>query len=208
MAVDDAYIEAADYRARIEKTDTGDDGAIDAQLKAVSRFIDKRMRRFFTKDAAVVTRTLKGNGESKLWLPFDIATTSGLIVKADTDGDYSFDDESALTINTDFWVGPFDADKGSEAWPFEWLMVHPTSGNLSVWPDQEQAVQVTAVCGWPDIPEAIKELTVAITRYLRDLEEAGATLTMQNIEATIQQSPRMNLLILDIERMYKKGSSF
>jgi hypothetical protein len=205
-AVTDAYVKAEEYRSRIDKTVTEDDGAIDGQLKAVSRFIDQRMRRFFTQDAEAVARVLDGNGETKLWLPADIATTTGLAVKADLDGDYTC--ETTLTLNTDFWVGPSNADKGAEPRPFEWLKVRPDSSNLSVWPDQEQAVQVTAVWGWPAIPEAIKELTVAITRYLRDLEQAGATLTMQNIESTIQQSPRLNLLLVQMQDMYAKGRSF
>src|SRR3990172_7553843 len=124
-AVTDAYATPAEYRARTDKSDLGEDTEIDGQLSAVSRFLDKRMRRFFNQDAAVVTRTYDGNGRAKLWLPDDIATATGLVVMADLDGDYDFSDETALVLNTDFWLGDYDADKGSEPRPFEWLGIHP-----------------------------------------------------------------------------------
>src|SRR3990167_5079751 len=110
MAVTDAYATAAEYRERTTKSDASDDDTILAQLKAVSRWLDRRLRRFFTQDAAVVARIYNGNGEQILWLPDDIATATGLIVKVDLNGDYDFSDSGeTLSINTDFWLGPYNA---------------------------------------------------------------------------------------------------
>src|SRR3972149_2249474 len=105
MAVVDSYATLAEYKVRVNLTTTGDDAAITAQLGAVSRLIDRECRRFFTQDAAVVTRIFDGNGASRLWLPADIATATGLVVKVDLNGDYDFlDANESLTLDTDFWL--------------------------------------------------------------------------------------------------------
>jgi len=207
-AVTDPYVIAEEYRARTGGTGTGEDTTILLQTTAVSRYLDNRMRRFFTKDASAVTRVYDGNGKQKLWLPDDIATTSGLEVKADLDGDYDFADEAALVLNTDFWVGPYNASLGSEPKPYEFLVVHPNSTNLSVWPEQVRSVQVKAVNGWPAVPEMIKEITVAITRQLRDLEKSGVTQVLQDIEAVVQRSPELAGLMARVERIYARTPMF
>ncbi|OGT26066.1 MAG: hypothetical protein A2Z17_06870 [Gammaproteobacteria bacterium RBG_16_66_13] len=207
-AVTDPYAVALDYRARVGKTGTGSDTDILAQLTAVSRYLDLRLRRFFTQDAAVVTRLYDGNGEARLWLPDDIATSTGLVVTVDLDGDYSFADETALTIDTDFWLGPENADKGSEPRPWEYLDVHPSSGQLSIWPDQQRAIQVTAKFGWPAVPAAIKEATISITRQLRDMEESGMTYALQEIDTVVNQSREMSALLWRLQQVYAKPSKF
>jgi len=204
-SISDPYATAAEYRDRVDKTDTGDDATILAQLTTVSRFLDLRLRRFFTQDAAVVVRTFDGNGEALLWLPADIATVTGLVVKVDLNEDYLFTGATeTLTINTHFWVGPADVDKGPEPRPYECLEVVPNNGLFDVWPEQQRAVQVTAKFGWPAIPGGIKERTIDLTRQLRDVQEAGAAMTLQNIEAAIPLSPQLRLLLWDIERQYAK----
>lgn len=204
-SVIDPYFTAAEYRDRVGKTDAGADATILLQATAVSRYLDRRLHRFFTQDAAVVVRTFDGNGETVLWLPADIASTTGLIVKVDLNEDYDFGEANeTLTINTHFWVGPSDADKGPEPRPFEYLEVVPNNGVFDVWPEQLRAVQVTAKFGWPAVPNAIKEVTISVTRQLRDILESGVTMTMQNIDAAVQSSPSTMALILDIERMYSR----
>ncbi|MBF8255137.1 MAG: phage gp6-like head-tail connector protein [Anaerolineales bacterium] len=204
MAVDDAYATAAEYRAATTKTDATDDASILSQLKGVSRYWDYRCNRFFTQDAAVVVRTFDGKGECELWLPADIATATGLIVKADLDGDYSFADETALVLDTDFWLGPSDADKGPEPRPWEILEVHPNSAQLSAWPCQQKALQVTAKFGWPAVPQAIKDATIALTRYMRDFQEQGMHFTLQNTDSVVSDSREMRFLLTKIESVYKR----
>lgn len=208
MAVESPYATAAEYRARTSQSGTGDDATILLQTTAVSRYLDARLRRFYTQDAAVVTRIYDGNGEQRLWLPDDIAMTTGLVVTADQDGDYDFSDETALTLNTDYWVGPWNAGYGSEPRPYTFLEVSPNSANLSAWPEQLRSVQVVAKFGWPAVPAAIKEITVAITRQLRDLEKSGVTQAIQNIDTVIQQSPELAGLMARIERMYARPPRF
>ena len=202
-AVTDAYATAAEYRGRVDKSSTVDDALLGALLLAVSRQLDKECERFFTQDATAVTRDpYDGNGLARVWLPDDIATATGLIVTADLDGDYSFADETALTLDTDFWLGPPSADKGPEPRPWQFLEVHPDSTRLSVWPKQRRAIKVTAKFGWPAVPGAIKEATVLICRELIDLEKSGFTLILQNLDQAINLSPTAFGIMQRIKREY------
>jgi hypothetical protein len=204
-AIGDPYATAAEFRDRVGKSDTTVDATILVQLTAVSRYLDRRLHRFFTQDAAVVTRTFDGNGDTVLWLPVDIASTTSMVVKVDLNEDYDFGEANeTLTLNTHFWVGPQDAEKGPEPRPFDCLEIIPNNGVFDVWPEQARAVQVAAKFGWPAVPNAIKEVTISVTRQLRDILESGVTMTMENIDAAIQSSPSTMALILDIERMYSR----
>ena len=206
MALSDPYASVSEYKTRVDKTATTDDAAIFAQLKSVSRYIDQRCRRAdgFNQATAAVTRKYDGNGRSRVWLNDDIATTSGLIVKCDLNGDYDYADaDETLAVDTHFWIGP---DNAGTTKPFEWLEVAPLPANgvLSVWPAQRRAIEVTALYGWPAVPEAIKELTVALTRYMRDIEESGMTFALQAIDSSIQESREMSFFLSKIERQYAR----
>lgn len=202
MAVTDAYATAEEYRARVTKADPADDADVLEQLTAVSRLIDARCRRHFTKDATVQARLYDGTGSQKLYVN-DIATATGLVVKCDLNGDYDVvDSNETLTIDVDFWLGPDNAAFGSEPRPFYILEVVPTSTKLSVWPAQRRAVQVTATYGWATPPNAIKEAVIAITREVRDLQEAGYSMNLQTIDAAIQSAPQASFILQDIVNRY------
>lgn len=184
-------------------------------LTGVSRFIDRRVRRRdgFNKTAAAEARIYDGNGKAKLWLSDDIATATGLIVKADLNGDYDYADSGeTLTINTHFWTGPYNAQNGSEPKPYEWLELIPSNAVVTAWPKQVRAVEVTAFWGWPDVPIAIKELTIALTRYLRDLQGAGMSFALNAIDTAVQiDSPaarQATSLLRQIEQQYARPPSF
>jgi hypothetical protein len=200
-AVTDPYATEVEYKARVDKTGTGDDALLLVQLTSVSRWLDKELRRFFTKDAAAITRVFDGNGELRLWLP-DIATSTGLVVKADLDGDYVFTDETALTLDTDFWLGPPNADKGPEPRPWEYIEVSPNSTQLSCWPLQQRSIQIAACWGWPAVPGIVKELTCYITRDWRDRQQAGASQTLEIGGMGVRISSETFLMLQDVKRMY------
>jgi len=207
-AITDAYATAEEYRARVDQSDATGDDILLTQLAAVTQYLKNRLGRFFTRDAAVVVRTFDGNGQRRLYVP-DIATATGLIVKVDLDGDFDFDNpDETLTLGTHFWVGPANADKGPEVWPFEYLEIVPYNARLGAWPEQARAVQVTASFGWPAVPGAIKEATISVTRQLRDILGAGATMTLESIDAAIPQASSSLALILDMERQYAKQTWF
>lgn len=211
MALGAAYATAAEARARWMKADVGDDPTILENLTAVSHYIDSRCRRRdgFNQSVSVEARMYDGNGKARVWLPDDIATVTGLIVKADLNGDYGVADSGeTLTIDTHFWVYPDNAAVGSDPKPYEALELVPTNGVVTTWPLQRRAIQVTAKFGWPEVPEAIKELTIALTRYLRDIHESGVTFSIQAIDTAVQESREMSFFLRNIERQYARPPSF
>jgi len=148
MAITDSYCTAVEYRARTTKTDSGDDATILAQLTAASRLLDRECERFFGIDASVVARLYTGNGLTRLYVD-DLATLTGLVVKADLNGDYDYaDSNETLTIGTHFWAGPSNSGLGSEPEPWRYLDIVPGNAVLRVWPSQLRAVEVTAKFGW------------------------------------------------------------
>lgn len=217
MAATDSYATVAEYKERVDQSSSVLDGVVAAHLAACSRLLDKQCNRFFSRDAAAVERVFDGgtsiiqrlddhyviwnpNARTRLYLPSDIATTTGLIVKVDLDGDYVA--ETTLTLNTDYWVGEPNAPLGSEPWPYTWLEVIPTSGKLFTWPAQRRGLAVTAVWGWPAVPAALKEATVMLASEFIDLQRGGAVLTLNNLDAAVGLSPRAPKILGDTVEVY------
>jgi hypothetical protein len=218
MPVTDAYAAAPEYRARVEKKDAADDTTILTQLTAVSRFLDRQCGdvdgpRFFTLDASAVARVYDGNPSLRLWI-HDVGDKAAIAVAADLTGNWAYADAGeTLTEGTHYWVGPRNAGLGAEPRPYTFLDLIPNNGVLSEWSrgggdPYTGLVQVAAKYGWPAVPGAIKEATITITRQLRDLEESGFTLSVQNIDAAIQQSPQSAMVLRDIVREYGRKSVF
>lgn len=223
MPVTDAYATAAEYRARVTKADLGDDAVIDLQLKAVSRFLDRQCGdadgpRFFTLDASAVARVYDGNPSRRLWI-HDVGDKTAIAVAVDLNGNWTFADSGeALTEGTHYWVGSRNAGLGAEARPYTFLELIPNNGVLSEWTrwTSEFAggspytglVQVTAKYGWPAVPGAIKEATITVTRMLRDMEESGYTLTLENLDAGQPYGREIAMIVNRIVREYGRRSVF
>ena len=93
MAVTDAYASAATYRALIDKSDTGEDAEILTDLTAVSRWMERKLGRFFTTDASAVKRVYQStpySNQPKSLFIDDLVTVTA--IKADTDDDGTFAD--------------------------------------------------------------------------------------------------------------------
>lgn len=130
-------------------------------------------------------------------------------MKCDLNGDYDVADSGeTLAVNTHFWVGPYSAQSGSEPKPYSWLELIPNNSTVTMWPKQRRAIEVTAVFGWPEVPTAIKELTIALTRHLRDIEESGMTFALNAIDTAVAESQQMSKTLRDIQQMYGEPSSF
>ena len=184
MALDSPYATYAEYIADVGSTnDTGTNTAIESDLKAVSRWIDRKLDRFFNIDAAPVARVyvvpIQRSNPPYGWAesenPFrwgfsraldvdDIATTNGLAIKIDVARDGSFTDDTALA-STDYELFPINAPLGPEPRPYTRIVIPEWSqqGGFGA----GARVQVTAYFGWPTVPPAIKRATIDITRTLR-----------------------------------------
>lgn len=169
MAIGSAYGTAAEYRSWTGLASSASDGDINRELLMTSRWLEEVKGAFFNKDAAVVERLFYARQSDILYLDYEgncpgIATASGLIVKVDTDGDGSFADETAWTINTDFRLLPLQADKGPIARPWD-RIARLNGGSYSFIPGE--LVSVTAVFGWPAVPQIVKEVTLEWTAVWR-----------------------------------------
>jgi len=167
MTITSAYADAAAYRAMFHGTDTTLGTETDEVLMAVSRYLDEKLGRTFNQDAAVVTfQVVTGRKKSDYLEVPDISTKTGFVVKVDEDGDGDLTDETALTIDTDFYLRGedfgFDPDTGSEARPWVDLWI-PSWGSpqLSYFPART-LVQLTYKRGWAAVPKAIEHAAIQI----------------------------------------------
>lgn len=205
MAVTDPYAQAADYHARVPKAGIGDDATIDAQLAAVSRLIDRACfdgRSHFTKDVAAVARVYDGNGGRLLGIDNLVSASS---VKVDMDLDGTFETDLAAGV---YHLVPLNADKGSEPRPYTGLQLVRYNGTLDVWPAYDACVEVTGIFGWPAVPGFVVERCILIVREIRDTQESGPALTLQDIDAAIQLRPQARRYLAELVDYYGRRSLF
>lgn len=217
MAVEDAYATAVTYRALIRRNDNADDAVILDDLKAVSRYLDKKLHRFFTKDVSAVARVyypegyLIGDPEAENPWRYvrgsrelrvdDIASSAGLSIKIDEDRDGSFADETALA-STDYQLLPLNADKGPEPKPWNTIYL-PAWSTKSGWPTGSP-VEVTATFGWAAVPKAIERATCHLTAIVR-LESARALNGLgQDVENMLDVAPEGKRIVAELAKAYAR----
>src|ERR1700682_249380 len=127
MAISDAYATAAEYRTGISpnKVDTSSDGEILNDMTAISRFVERKTGRFFTKDAAPVARDFYAPSSGPVYPeaenPWKYAGKYSRTLHLDTDlvsvSTLLTDDNGTGTpattwAATDYQLLPLNADKG------------------------------------------------------------------------------------------------
>ncbi len=203
MAIADAYADATTYRSLVSKSDSGEDSEIDTDLKAVSRYLDRVLGRFFTKDARAKARIFTHAPQLNprtLWVD-DIAVSPASI-KINEDGDGDFADDTSLA-STDYELWPLNADKGPEPRPWTMIYLPEWSGRQRWSNGQPRRVEVTAQWGWPAIPDAIVRATVHLTAILR-LESPRATAQIADLDTTIQASREAQGIVRDLANAYRR----
>jgi hypothetical protein len=205
LAVSDAYASAATYRAVLDKSDTSEDAEILTDLTAVSRYIERKLGRFFTTDAGNVERVYRAtdlSNEPKCLFVDDLVSVSH--IKVDTDDDGSFADEDAWA-STDYELLPRNAADGPEAAPYTEIYI-PSWSTKNLW--GRHRVEVSGKWGWPAVPSAIERATVHLTGILR-LETPRATrqvnIGMEQVEETSSEAQAIVNQLMD---MYGKRSLF
>lgn len=185
MALLSAYATAAEYRSRVNKTDTADDADILAQITGVSRALEFELNvapGAFNAGAASETRyftpLLSNSSQMRL---VDEAGRQHLVTTIDSNGigvDLDGDGVYEYTIDPsgESWVvaRPYNAG-ATLGEPYNALELLPLLGaSFTRWPSLPRSVKVTGTWGWPAVPGMIKELCVKRCRDIRDSEEAGA----------------------------------
>jgi len=214
-AVTDAYATAEQYRT----TTTIDSAALDddviVDLTAISRYMEKRLGRFFTKDAADVARqfytshsgTLLPEAENpwklcrgERFLHVDDMSAAPTSVKVDENADGVC--ETTWTVGTDCVVWPMNALKGPEPKPYTALFIPDWTTQDLNWPPA-RLVTITAKWGWPAIPKAIERGCIHLTAILR-LETPRAKSSVSEIGEVLGTSKDANAIINELIRYYGK----
>lgn len=206
MAITDSYAIASEYRSRVQKGSASDDANILLDLKTVSRYIESLTGRFFNKDASAVARVfnpyfaggvLSGNALEV----DDIASLTDLSVVVDQNAVGSFSGLTALDAAS-YQVHPLNAALGPEPQPYNQLVI-PSWSSAYYW-STSAPVQVTAIWGWPAVPDAIKRACIDLTGILR-LETPRANRTMNvSMNEVFSTSRIAQDIVGELVRMYAK----
>ena len=196
MALNDAYSTAAQYRSVVGKTDTAADSDILTDLNAVSRYLDGKLGRFFTKDAAAVARYYRPD-VAVYALRVDDMAAAPTSVKLDLDGDGVC--ETALAA-TDYELLPRNAAKEPEPAPY-------TRIRMADWGTYDvfyggYLVEVTAQFGWPSVPDAVQRATIHLAAILR-LETPRATRRIVELEGAIEASADAMSIVRQLTDRYQ-----
>lgn len=169
-ALVNAYVELDEFKDTVRDQLTGHDHEYVDAINAASRQIDGYCGRYFYQTTAVSAKRFRPDSLDIMFTP-DIATTTGLIVKTDDDGDGVF--EVTWTLNTDFILVPEDRMDGllpyeqiealpAKAFPVEGVNVVTPVITTNAYRRRSRAkrVQVTAHWGFPAVPAEVKQATI------------------------------------------------
>lgn len=167
MAIGDNYATLAELKARMSIADTNDDTMLTISLGTASRGIEKFCRRQFNSAGAATARVYYPL-HSGLVLVDDFHTTSGLVVKTDTDDDGVYD----LTWSSiDYQVEPLNGvQDGLTGWPY-WkirAVEYIRFDQLG----KRAPVEVTANWGWAAVPSPVKESCLQLAEEVFKMKDS------------------------------------
>ena len=153
------YTDKDEVKTWLGITGTAQDNNLDFALDAAAAAIDNYCGRQFTISATVETRLFDCEFMDYAEVD-DIATTTGLIVKLlNADGTVN----ETLTINTDFYVAPYNNDKLDPKLPFTKIIMAIENSGKVLPTSHRQGLSVTAKFGSP-IQEGSNAVPAAIAQ--------------------------------------------
>jgi len=201
MAITSGYASLAQFQAYANmSTLTADETTpIEKAIEAASRTIDRIADRRFYMDANATARLYRTLDFYTLPVD-DIATTSGLVVALDADGNGNYTD--TLTLNTDYVLDPVTAPQKGR--PYTAItMVGAQTFPLPI--SRRPQVQVTAKFGWylgvpPD--DVVEACLILSADYVKRASSVGGVLGLSELGA-IRMSP-LGRDISAIVRAYRR----
>lgn len=193
-----AYAQASQYREVVGNTDPAKEDEIMTDLVAISRFLDRKLERFFGKDSEPVARIYMAPSNCReIWVD-DLSELPGAVT-IDDDRDGLFDDDPLEP--TDFELLPLNAPSGPEQRPFTRLA-------LTSWGSRRRfragdRVQIVARFGWPAVPPAIQRATIHLAAILR-LDTPRATRRIPELGDAIEASPDAQSIIRQLTNQYQR----
>lgn len=202
MAIGDAYATVAQYKAQTGKSGAGDDVPLARSLLAVTHLINKKLRRpaGFNKDAAAVARVFRPRHDDSVLDVPDLVSVAAIGIDAGSTGLF----DTVLKV-ADYELLPFNADDGPESRPYDQI------GLLS-WRSRTrwiagQRVEVTAVWGWPAVPDAIVDACIELTAILR-VESPRATNTVNELDQVLSTSRVAQNILSELMAPYGRLPGF
>ena len=142
---------------RIGTADTLDDDLIDNCVGAASRLIDGYCNRKFWQSGTAEARVFQA--EDSFYCSIDDIAGTALTLKTSTQADGTFD----LTWKvSDYQLEPLNGNLDGLTWSYDKIRavgdyLFPTVNNNY---GEQALVQVTAIFGWPSVPEPITQATI------------------------------------------------
>ncbi len=164
MALVHAYCSLQDVRDQVSDKDGRiDTDLLEKRVNAVSRAVEDWTGCRFWKDETATVRTYKPKDCDSVKV-VDIASLVGLAVQTRSmpGGSWS----TAWTIDTDFELGPENADTKGPA--YAWQELIAVGGKRFIL-GRFSSLRVTAIHGWSAVPEQVREATIlkAVSLYRR-----------------------------------------
>jgi hypothetical protein len=159
MTITNGYATRNQVKAalRIGTADTLDDDLIDNCVGAASRLIDGYCNRRFWQSGTAEARIFQA--EDSFYCSIDDIAGTALTLKSSTQADGTFD----LTWSrSDYQLEPLNGNLDGLTWAYDKIRavgdyLFPTvNANYG----EQALVQVTAVFGWPSVPEPITQATI------------------------------------------------
>lgn len=166
-----ALCTVAEVKAALGISDNLDDVAIGLAVDAATSMIETYCARQFEK-AETATARIYVATNNYLVHTDDISTTTGLIVKTDPGEDGTF---SETWTTADYQLEPLNGLISGQTWPYHTIRA---IRSLYFPMDYGQAlVQITALWGWPAIPNPVKQAAIiqSITIFKSPDAPFGAT---------------------------------
>ncbi len=218
MAVSDAYATDVEYRTGSGKAGSGTDASLNADLLAVSRYIDGELGRNFTKDANDVARQfdapriksrhyradwaesenpwLYGGLTRRLEID-DLVSVTSIIIDSARSGTFTAPPLAA----TDYQLWPPNAPTGPEPAPY--IAIELTEwGSQAGWPPHAP-IQITGKWGWPAVPIGVKQACIQLTAILRN-ESPRARREMTAPGVVLGMSAQAQSIVMDLINSYAK----
>ena len=156
------YVAKTELKTFLGMSGSGQDNNLDFALDAASAAIDDFCGRVFYATSSTEDRHYDCEFTDFAYVD-DIATTTGLVVKTlNVDGT----DHETLTLGTDFYLYPHNADKLDPKMPFDKIVMAIKNGGKILPTSYPKSLKVTAKFGFPvqtgseTVPAAILQATL------------------------------------------------
>lgn len=182
--------------------DAGDTAVLQAQLAAVSRYVDQRLRVAPGHFAPIATATyvFRGRRGSVLRLRDEEANTYALRALSGAGITATYRDGTTRTwaaLGESLQPRPLNAVALGRP-------IHALQLTDVYWPDDAGTVSIEGAWGWAAVPGPILELVVGLTRDWRDAQRGGAAATITNIDGVPLSNDSARMWAM-VEAQYRQG---